>query len=95
MMLSAAARYKLSLYELIKPLHETPDCRVELVKSSLDGREYIKKIYHGDKRLIFEALMQIKSQFIPQIYEIFFGEDTIVIEEYAAGENLGELAKTR
>lgn len=92
-MLSAAARYKLSLYEPIKPLHETADCRVELVKSSLDGREYIKKIYHGDKRLIFEALMQIKSQFIPQIYEIFFGEDTIVIEEYAAGENLGELAK--
>lgn len=92
-MLSAAARYKLSLYELIKPLHETADCRVELVKSSLDGREYIKRSYRDDKRRIFEALRKIDSPYIPKIYEIFFVEDTIIIEEYVDGENLSKLAK--
>lgn len=92
-MQTAADGYKLSIYGGAKLIHETEACRVELVKSSLDGREYIKRSYRDDKRRIFEALRKIDSPYIPKIYEIIFGEDTVVIEEYAKGENLGELAK--
>ena len=92
-MQTAADGYKLSIYGGATLIHETEACRVELVKSSLDGREYIKRSYRDDKRRIFEALRKIDSPYIPKIYEIIFGEDTVVIEEYAKGENLGELAK--
>lgn len=84
-------KYKLSLYETAKQLHETDDCRVELARSSFDGREYIKRTYRADKREIFEELRKISSPFIPRVYEIFFDADTIVIEEYAEGRTLAEL----
>ena len=92
-MTSAADKYKLSIYEAAELIHETDACCVELVTSSLDGRKYIKRSYRDDKRRIFEALRKIDSPFIPKIYEIFFGEDTVVIEEYAEGEKLSGLAE--
>lgn len=94
-MLTPAERYKLSTYNMTALLHETEQCRVELVVCSLNGCEYIKRSYHEDKRQIFDIIRRIRSPFIPQIYELFFDDDTIIIEEYVAGEKLDEIIARR
>lgn len=66
-------------------------CCVELVESSLDSLKYIKKTYHSDKRAVYRILSGIECQYIPKVYEVFFGEDTVVIEQYIEGSNLEEL----
>lgn len=84
-------KYKLSTYQTIETLRETSMCRVELVESSLDSLKYIKKTYHSDKRAVYRILSGIECQYIPKVYEVFFGEDTVVIEQYIEGSNLEEL----
>lgn len=83
-------KYKLSTYSLVKILHETTSSKVELVECSLDGKKYIKKTYYSDKRAVFNTIANIKNEHIPEIYEIFFGEDTIIIEQYIEGKTLEE-----
>lgn len=83
-------KYKLSTYNSIELLHETETSRVELVESSLDGIRYIKKTYNSDKRAIYNSLSKIKTTHIPEIYEVIFGEDTIIIEQYIEGKTLEE-----
>lgn len=86
-------KYKLSTYRQIGLLHETEMAKVELVECSLDGVKYVKKSYHSDKREIFRILASITSAYIPQIKEVFFGEDTIVIEEYIEGKSAEDWVK--
>lgn len=92
--MTESERYKLSTYHLIEELHQTETAKVELVECSLDGKEYVKKTYNYDKRTVFYALSKISSPFLPQIYEVFFGEDTIVIEEYVEGLTLEQLIES-
>lgn len=89
--MTESERYKLSTYQSIKELHQTETAHVELVECSLDGKKYVRKTYNYDKRTIFYALSKISSPFLPHIYEVFFGEDTIVIEEYVDGVTLEQL----
>ena len=91
--MTESERYKLSTYQSIKELHQTETAKVELVECSLDGKKYVKKTYNYDKRTVFYTLSKISSPFLPQIHEVFFGEDTIVIEEYVEGVTLGSLWK--
>lgn len=87
-------KYKLSTYRQLALLHDTEMAKVELVECSLDGVKYVKKSYHSDKREIFRVLSAITSAYIPQIKEVFFGEDTIVIEEYIEGQSAEEWIKS-
>ena len=50
--------------------------------------------YNCDKRTVFYALSKLSSPFLPQIYEVFLGEDTIVIEEYVEGVTLEHLIES-
>ncbi len=84
-------KYKLSTYQTIETLRRKENSVVELVESTLDGMKYIKKTYHEDKRMIYRLLAEIKNDSIPEIYEIFFGEDTIIIEQYMEGKTLHQL----
>ncbi len=84
-------KYKLSVYEAIETLRETEDARVELVRSTLDGELYIKKTYMDDKRAVYRQLAEIESPGVPRVYEIFFGADTIIIEQYIEGSTLYSL----
>lgn len=83
--------YKLSLYKSIEVVKKSKDASVELVCNTLEDKNYIKIIYHSDKREIFEKIKKIKSAHIPKIIDIFWGEDTIVIEEYIEGRLLSDL----
>ena len=84
-------KYYLSTYVPVELLQKTDSAAVELVQCSLDGRQYVKKTYPEDKREIFGKLSQIHSPHIPAISGVFFGTDTIVIEEYIPGKTLQQL----
>ena len=81
-------KYRLSLYQTVEVVHETDAGRVEKVVNSLDGLTYIKKTYPADRREVFRELVQIESDYLPKVHEFFFGEDTIVIEQYIEGVTL-------
>lgn len=84
-------KYILSVFCSVKVLHETADTKAELTESSLDGKKYIKKTYRSDKRTVFNIIANIKNEHIPEIYHVFFGEDTVVIEQYIEGQTLEQM----
>ena len=89
--MTESEKYKLSTYESVEVLHKTDSAIVELVKCSLDDKMYVKKVYPADKRSVFNIIAKNSSPFLPKIYEVFFGEDTVVIEEYIEGQTLDQL----
>lgn len=89
--MTEAEKYKLSQYVSERVLHESEIAKVELTKCSLDEKYYIKKTYNSDKRNIFRILSRIENRHIPKIYEVFFGEDTIIIEEFIEGNTLEKM----
>lgn len=84
-------KYILSVFRSVKVLHETADSKAELTESSLDGKKYIKKTYKSDKRTVFNIIANIKNEHMPEIYHVFFGEDTVVIEQYIEGQILEQM----
>lgn len=86
--MTEAEKYKLSLYESVQVIKQTDDAIIERVLNTLENKEYLKISYHSDKRRIFEALSKINSVNIPSIKEIFWTDDTIVIEELIQGNTL-------
>lgn len=84
-------KYILSVFRSVKVLHETADSKAELTESSLDGKKYIKKTYKSDKRTVFNIIANIKNEHMPEIYHVFFGEDTVVIEQYIEGQTLEQM----
>lgn len=86
--------YKLSLYETLSELHCSPKSEISLVRNSLDGKFYIKKVLQNYNREVFEKLKQLETIHIPCIYEIFQQDKTlIVIEEFINGQTLEQLMK--
>lgn len=89
--MTEAEKYKLSLYVSERVLHENENAKVELTKCSLDDKYYIKKTYNSDKRNVFDVLQRIDDHNIPKVYEQFFGEDTVIIEQYIEGKTLEQM----
>lgn len=84
-------KYILSTYQSDGVIRETAEVTVEAVICSLDGKKYIRKTYHSDKRRVFNTLAGIKNVHIPEIYEVIFGEDTVIIEQYIEGKTIEQL----
>lgn len=84
-------KYILSTYQSDSVIRETAEVTVEAVICSLDGKKYIRKTYHSDKRRVFNILAGIKNVHIPEIYEVIFGEDTVIIEQYIEGKTMEQL----
>lgn len=94
-MLNETSKYRLSVYQPRERIKETSECRIETVFCTLDEKMYIKRTYSEDKREIFCALQNLSSNHIPNISEVIFDENTIVIEEYIQGKLLSELIESR
>ena len=88
-------KYKLSTYRAVETLRETKDSLVEIVESTFDGERYIRKTYHSDKRTVYNSIKNIENANIPKVHEVFFGEDTIIIEQYVEGKTLDELIESK
>ena len=84
-------KYKLSTYRVIETLRKTQETTVELVESALDSQRYIRKTYNSDKRTVYGILKQLENPNLPKVYEVFFGESTIVIEQYIEGKTLDRM----
>ena len=84
-------KYKLSTYRVIETLRKTQETTVELVESDLDSQRYIRKTYNSDKRTVYGILKQLENPNLPKVYEVFFGESTIVIEQYIEGKTLDRM----
>ena len=93
-MQNETARYRLSVYQTLEVIRETPDCRIEKVLCTLDDSVYIKRTYPDDKRALFHALSRQENARIPQIKEIIFDANTTVIERYIQGKSLSEVVKS-
>lgn len=78
--------YKLSVYEPTAVIKETDYCTVSLVRSSLDGKTYIKKDYADNKAQVYGILKNIRFPNLPEIKEIIDGR--IIVEEFVEGETL-------
>lgn len=78
--------YKLSVYAETALIKETDYSTVKLVRSALDGKQYIKKEYVDNKSHVFSVLQKINCRNLPAIKEIIGGR--IVIEEYIEGVTL-------
>ena len=95
MLVTETEKYKLSLYETVEIIKESEEALVELVHDTYDNKNYIKITYHSDKRELFTKLMDVDSPFLPRIVEFFWGEDTLVIEEYIEGATLASLIERK
>lgn len=93
--MTEAEKYRLSLYEVKQTVKETEEALIEIVYNSLDETEYLKISYHSDKRDVFSALSQIQSEHIPAIKEVFWTDDTIVIQEFIKGKCLCDIMNER
>ena len=84
--------YRKSLYLSTKVLSSRQECTIEKVVNSFDGRVYVRRTYKEDKTEIFRILSEINSPYLPEIIEIFGGdEETVVIEKHIEGDTLAAL----
>lgn len=84
-------QYELSQYETISILKKSDSILVELVENPVEKKKYVKKTYYEDKRNIFDVLKNISSRYLVKIEKVFFGSETIIIEEYVDGVLLSDL----
>lgn len=74
----------------ISTMRENERQTVELMKDA-DGKKYLKRHIHSDKRKIYKALKEINHPNIPTVYLVEFNSDTVVYEEFIEGITLSEL----
>lgn len=85
-----AEHYELAQYTPIETLKKTDSCIIEVVYNVLDNKKFIKRTFFSDKREVYSVLKQIKGHHIPQVFQVYFGSETIIIEEYMEGFTLSD-----
>lgn len=85
-----AEHYELAQYTPIEILKKTDSCIIEVVYNALDNKKFIKRTFFSDKREVYSILKQIKGHHIPQVLQVYFGSETIIIEEHIEGFTLSD-----
>lgn len=84
--------YQISRYQDLGPLCEKKSVR--LVRNQENGRICVKKEVPLEKKEIYLFLKAHPGPYIPQIYECFETEESLVVfEEYLSGQTLQELTE--
>lgn len=95
-MLNIDDEYALFTLEQVEIKSIKENCKICLVKDSVDGHLYIKREYFDKVSMsVYKTLAHIKHKHLPKIFHfIEFENGFVVIEEYIHGESLKEkLAK--
>ena len=87
-----AEEFIYSTYKEIRELGCSNTSRVSLVRSSLDGKFYIKRQIPGNHLALYEALKTLNTHGIPAIYDIIYDGNTVIFEEYIEGTTLSEIS---
>lgn len=77
-------------FRTVKTFRDESDGKIELIEHMESHIKLIKRIYYEDKREIFVMLSKAGTSRLARIDTVFFGEDTIVLEEYIEGERLND-----
>lgn len=77
-------------FHLLEQFGGNAEGKIELIEHKTKNIRLIKRTYHEDKREVFELLSKADSSHLSRIEAVFFGTDTIVLEEYIEGETLHE-----
>lgn len=78
-------------YKFVKAFKRTEVSRVCVYRNKTTDKKVIVR-YIKDGIDIYEKLLRIKSDFLPQIYEVARGDDeAIVMEEYIEGMSVGDV----
>lgn len=78
-------------YQFVKSLKKTDVSRVLVYRNKTTNKNVIVR-YIKDGVDIYEKLLKIKSNYLPQIYEVARGEgEAIVMEEYIEGMSVGDV----
>lgn len=86
--------YTLSLYEELKSIHKSRKSEIFLVQNNIDEKFYIKRVLKEYTIEVYKSLINVKSKYMPTIYEVFEYEDKlIIIEEFINGYTLQEILK--
>ena len=85
-------KYKLSQYKAIRQLND--ENTVVLCYDISNDKTCVKKIVNKTAFEIYKQIVNIKSDFLPKIYEAFeYENDYIIVEEYIKGNSLEEIIK--
>lgn len=83
-------KYKLSQYKAIRQLND--ENTVVLCYDISNDKTCVKKIVNKTAFEIYKQIVDIKSDFLPEIYEIFeYENDYIIVEEYIKGNSIEEI----
>lgn len=78
-------------YKFVKALKNTEISKVLVYRNKNNNKKVIIR-YIKDGVEIYEKLLAIKSEYLPQIFEVVRGkEDSIVMEEYIEGITVGDV----
>lgn len=78
-------------YQFVKALRRTDVSKVCVYRNKQTEKNVIVR-YIKDGIDIYEKLLEVRSEFLPQIYEVVRGNDeAIVMEEYIEGMSVGDV----
>ncbi|MCJ7966918.1 serine/threonine protein kinase [Lachnospiraceae bacterium NSJ-171] len=78
-------------YKFVKALKNTEISKVLVYRNKNNNKKVIVR-YIKDGVEIYEKLLTVKSEYLPQIFEVVRGkEDSIVMEEYIEGITVGDV----
>ena len=86
-----AEEFILSTYVPIRDLSITNISRVTLVENHFDGQKYIRRTLPKDCRDVYAILKEHSFSGIPQIMEVIYDGNTIILEEYVEGPSLSDM----
>lgn len=64
--------------------------KIEKIEELAGKLPFIKRTYYEDKRDVFLLLLEAKSPYLARTEAVYFGTETVVLEEYVEGETLKE-----
>lgn len=80
-----------SEYKTVKTFRETEQKKVLKIRHIESGRFFVCRLFAGEPEE-YKRLLPVKSEFIPEIYEVSYdGRNVLVLEEYIDGDSLEEL----
>lgn len=70
--------------------------KIEIYRHNQTGKKLVKIESENRNENVFRKLIGIKSEYLPEIYDVCTAEEkTIILEEYIEGKNLSEISESQ
>ncbi len=75
-------------FKTIKVYRNNKTEKIEKIEELTGGLPFIKRTFYEDKRDVFLLLQKADSPYLARTEAVYFGTETVVLEEYVEGETL-------